>query len=430
MKQFKLSRNDFWILLLSLALGIIIWADGVREADPEQSRQLSIPLTVNGRTDAVLSNELPDSIEIILQAPGTFMQDVRSDSFTAVVNLDAAPLGASEQEVRVDVVDDAFSADWITSQNPRKVLIRLDTQETKSVPVLISVRGSAGQGFTIGDKVAEPASIELTGPSSRLNNIVEARTDLFLDAPFENISRVRQVTFYDVQGEPVSLGTAPIVTANETSVRVNVSIVELPGFKTIPIRPDIIGQENENYIKGSIEAIPPVVTVNGAPELLDALVSVQTTAIDIDGLREPRLFDVDVLLPDGISRVDQTKITVNVEIEPIIAARQFTLTPELVGLNRDEFSVRLDNTSIELTLSGPQETMNALTEGEIRLSADLSGLDSGRYEIVPEVGAPIQGIEVRSVQPQVLIVELVALNPTATPPTQDSEKSPSDQSDS
>lgn len=417
MKSLKMNRNDLWVLLLSLALSLLIWADGVRDADPEQSRQLSIPLEIKTPEDTVLTNEneLPNSIEIMLQAPGTFMQNIDSSSFTAVVEAEAALLGASEYEVRVNVVDEGFSADWITSQSPSRVPIMLDERMTKSVPVTIELRGAAAQGFEVGDKVAEPSTIELTGPSNRLDDIVDARADILIDSPLENVSRVRQVTFYDVQGELVSLSVPPAVTANETSVRINVSIVELPGFKTIPIRPDIVGQENENYVKGSITADPSVITVNGAPELLEQLVSVQTTAIDIAGLRDPRLFDVDVVLPDGVTRVDQTKITVNVEIEPIITSRQFTLRPEFVGLNQEEFVVRMDDTPINITLSGPQETMNGLSEDQIRVSADLSGLDSGIHEITPIVGAPIQGIEVRAKQPEALVVELVALNPTATP---------------
>ncbi len=415
MRRPNIDTNTVWILLLSLALGIIIWADGVRDSDPLDTRQFTLPLTVVDKTNAVVINSLPSLIQIDVEAPSTVLNAINPSVFDAVIDLTTADFGGSTVPVQVQYDTAVYPQLRIISRFPEETTVEIDQQIEKTIPVAVELRGSAAEGFSLEQSVANPSDVVLTGPSTRVNEIVEVRTDVFLDSPRDTVTRNRPLSFYDAQGNAVLLSREPIVNTSSTSVFVTIPVVERPGYKTVLVRPNLLGNPNDNFLRAGVEVNPILITINGAPELIADLVSVQTTEINIDGLRASQSYNVDVILPDGVERVRQDRIEVDVDILPIEEPRTFRLTPQTVGLDEAEFAAELEQETIEVVLFGPRELLNTISPEEIPVTLDMSGLEVGIHEIAVAVDVPIQDVTVSSVQPEVLVVELVSLRPTATP---------------
>ncbi|MEJ2747723.1 MAG: hypothetical protein P8183_07405, partial [Anaerolineae bacterium] len=67
-----------------------------------------------------------------------------------------------------------------------------------------------------------------------------------------------------------------------------------------------------------------------------------------------------------------------------------------------------DPQSVHVVLYGPLPALDALPDEEVRVTVDLFGLITGTYSIAPDVSFPDRGIELRSIQPSQVTVEITA----------------------
>ena len=61
--------------------------------------------------------------------------------------------------------------------------------------------------------------------------------------------------------------------------------------------------------------------------------------------------------------------------------------------------------SVDIVLSGPLPQLNALTENDVRVEVDASGLATGVQQLTPQVITP-EGITVQSVLPATVQIEV------------------------
>jgi YbbR domain-containing protein len=69
---------------------------------------------------------------------------------------------------------------------------------------------------------------------------------------------------------------------------------------------------------------------------------------------------------------------------------------------------------IDLILSGPLPLLDALKEGDVTISIDVTDLTLGTYQLEPKIEISISEIKVESVLPSTIEVTL-SYAPTATP---------------
>ena len=79
---------------------------------------------------------------------------------------------------------------------------------------------------------------------------------------------------------------------------------------------------------------------------------------------------------------------------------------------------------VRVVVFGPLPALDSLAEDEVRVTVDAFGLLTGTYNLEPVVSLPDRGIELRSVQPQLVTVIITAavtdtltqtVRPTPTP---------------
>jgi YbbR domain-containing protein len=152
---------------------------------------------------------------------------------------------------------------------------------------------------------------------------------------------------------------------------------------------------------------PSSVFVTGPPTQLEALTRVETERIDITGLTESVRLQVALDLPEGIRLDQDQEVFVDIEIEPRFDTANFRRDVEILGLDPELEVSDLDPENVRVTFFGPVLVLEALLESDIRITVDLFELEEGTYSVVPEVVFPAQrGIELRSIQPSIVTVEI------------------------
>lgn len=399
------------LFLLAFVLAVIIWANAVRQADPVTTMSLQLPLKIIPRPDGLVLTTPPDTALVTVSAPASVLRTLGPVDFTAIVDLSSAELG--QVETPVEILTTAAEAQ-IISVFPESVTLELDQQISRDVPVTVDVRGTVSRGHAASEAIIDPPTLRVTGPAGEVNRISEVRTTVFLDNTRETLIRTPRLLLYDAQGNVMSV-TASGLTLAPDQVTVTIPINELAGFVERTVSVNWIGEPAPGYrlLQVSV-AEPRTVLLTGPSETLSSLQVLETEPIDITGLKALTTFRVGLILPDGVSLVEQQDVEVKVDVEPILTSD--VLVRPLTTLNMGkELTATLSVNEVRVFLFGPLEVLDALAEEDVRATVDLFGLDVGTYALTPTINVPSQNIEIRSFQPTRVTVQITnTLTPTAT----------------
>lgn len=409
MKLLRSLAGNLATLGLAFVLAIVIWANAVREANPIETDSYQLPITRVVKPDGIVLNQPASTVQIVVSAPQSVLANLSPDVFQAVVDLTNVPFG-SGIEVPIQIqseVEDVRVVDFF----PATVVVDMDQQVTREIDVIVEVRGDVARGHEAGAATVEPSRIQVTGPASRVNQLSEARTTVFLEGTRETLVTNRRPLIYDARGNVVSSASAALqLSADE--VTITVPVAELSGVREKSITARWDGELPRGYRLLSVNVEPSTVFVTGSPNQLDALRVIETELLDITGLKTTETFRVGLMLPAGVELEQPQPILVEVVVEPIETSSIQSREVEIRGLGPN-LTATLSADTVRVFLFGPLEVVDSLLEDDVRVTLDLLGLDEGEYSLEPNVTVSVNNIALRSVQPAQITV-LISETVTAT----------------
>lgn len=415
MRLIKSLAANVATLSLALVLASLIWGIAVRASDPVNQLPLRLPVEVVGRPADSSVTITPDVVEIIVEGPASVLDGLNSSDFTAEVDLTSISSGQAVVPVQIRYNIESVQ---IAFQLPEEVTVQIERIVSRDIPVRAEVRGDAARGYILDEPFVDPAVITVTGSASRVEGLAEARVTVFLDNPQQDAIVTRRPVFYDRQGNIAGVNGLQL-SAEEVSVTVPVD--QLAGYAAKPIIVDWQGEPAPGYRLLDVRVEPDSVLLTGSPAQLDALSRVRTEPVDISGLRESVTLSVGLDLPQGLQLDDLQPIIVQIEIEPILTSSVISKRPELRALS-EGLTVTLDVDEVRVFLFGPLDKLDSLVEDDVRVTVDLFGLDVGTHRLEPDADVFVSDVEVRSIQPPQLTVNITdvvtvtnGITPTATP---------------
>jgi YbbR domain-containing protein len=214
--------------VFALALAALLWLTVAGEHLVE--RTLRVPLEFRN---------IPEQLEIVGDPPGTVDVRLRGSSallgrlepgeIVAVLDLAGARQGARLFHLRNEEVRSPYGVE-VAQVVPGTLALDLERSGRRVVPVVPPTEGDPAPGFVVGRITAEPATVEVLGPESRLRELSEAITEpVTVSASRE---RVRDVVTIGVADSAVRL-------AQPQSATVVVEILPAPverEFGGVPVR--------------------------------------------------------------------------------------------------------------------------------------------------------------------------------------------------
>lgn len=393
-------------LLLAAVLALFIWLTATQDQDPISGQFLQLGVDFVGQpADSILIQPQRFSVQVRLEGPESALRQLSPDVFEAFVDLSQVPFGENVL-TPIRITSSAEDVE-LTLVIPEEIEVLLEEEVSREIPVELDIRGSIARGHTQGEPLLEPASIVVSGPRSDVEDLDFALVTVFLGDPRETIVGRHSPVFYDAQGRVASTVDLALDTQD---VQVTVPIEQSAGFAEKLITVDWNGDPAYGHRLLNISVEPPSVLVEGAPEAVNALTSLQTEPIDITGLTESFIQQATLDLPEGITLDQNQEIFVSIGIEPILSTDTRRREVEILGLD-EELEATLTPDQVGVVLFGPLPMLDSLVAEDVRVTVDLFDLDSGRYSIEPQVDIPDRGIQVRSVQPSAISV---LVTPTLT----------------
>jgi YbbR domain-containing protein len=265
--------RNLWLKVLAVTLAALLWLTVAGEHIVERS--LRVPLEFrNIPTGLEIVGDPPATVDVRVRGPSGVLSRLDPGEVVVILDLQSARTGSRLFHLRTDEVQTPYGIE-VAQVVPATLSLELEKMNRRTVPVVPAVEGDPAPGFVVGRITAEPSTVQIEGPESRLNELGEATT------------------------EPVSVTGATKPVIDTVTVGVTDSAVRLRTPQNATVTIDIVPAPVERVVTGvpvrmrnvtaglRASAAPETVrvTIRGGREALEAVGSDGIEAsVDLAGL--------------------------------------------------------------------------------------------------------------------------------------------------
>lgn len=266
--------------------------------------------------------------------------------------------------------------------------VSLEDMETKQVKVTVDAEGIPAEGYSVGECIARPNVIEVTGGGSVIDRISSVRVTLNVNGASQNFSKMLEPTAYDKRGNRVISST---LSFSDTQVRVKAKLLQ---NKTIPVKAQIIGKPAKGYQYVGVDCLPEKIEIAGSERVL-ADISELVIPVDISGLTSTSAsleqeVEVRQYLSDKITIPEEyQRISIKITIEKLLRKKMQIKAGDikLQNVERKCVAEAYDKERIlEFTVEGRESVLNGLSGHDISAYADCAGLPVGIHKLTVKFG--------------------------------------------
>jgi YbbR domain-containing protein len=161
--------------VLAISLATLLWLTVAGEHVVERS--IRVPLEFRNIPEALeITGDPPNSVDVQLRGSSAVLGRLDPGEVVAVLDLTGGRPGSRLFHLRNDEVRAPFGVE-VAQVVPSTVSLELERSAKRVVPVIPAVQGDPAPGFVVGRRTAEPATVAVVGPESRIRKLSEATTE-------------------------------------------------------------------------------------------------------------------------------------------------------------------------------------------------------------------------------------------------------------
>jgi YbbR domain-containing protein len=369
-KTVNFFKKNWKAKLLSTVAAMIAWFIISLNQSSVVNYPNKIAIDFGGLKDNLVSVAADDNVQIKISVDPINLKDLKDSDFKASVDLTGLENGVYEKEIKVTTTSPKVQ---IISCNPRKTTVKIDTRETKAVPVRVKYDGTAADGYIVSDATAEPEQVNVVGPKSTIDTITEAVAPIKINGEKEGFEKISQLFVYDAQGDEIKF-----VKIEPETIKTKISITPAGDTKTVGIKVKTSGQIKDGYWINTITTEPQTVTISGSRTKLSQTQYVETEVIDLGNLSADKTYTAQLDVDNGIKVEDKySSIKVTIDIEESEQTRTVEITPKFKNVpSALNVTTNPQKVSVEVTTS-----KTSIEESDISLEIDLGSYGRGEHEV-------------------------------------------------
>lgn len=387
--------NNLSLKILSAVCAIIIWIIIVNVYDPSTSVTVSGVEVQLVNTESLTEKEYAydvvdgSKISVYISGPRSIVTDIKAKDIVATADLSNVTVFSDYVDIDVKVVKDGVSASSIEIA-PKTTAIRLkiENRVTKTFNIDTELVGTPADGYVIGGQQISPSSVKVTGTSSVVDSISSVKVSYDVSGATMNISDAAPIKLYDSQGTEI---VDDRIELSKTAVDIRVNVLMT---KTVPVTYKTKGTPADGYgVSGIDQAVTEAVIAGTEDALRDVnSIDVPDSAIDVSGLNADKIFHVRLssYLPGNITVMSEGVVNVTVRIYPV-SEREISVPVTGIVLSNlpQGYNISFgDVTAVNITVTGEQSVLTALTVTGIIPTIDLSGIKEGDNTLRLKVTLP------------------------------------------
>lgn len=305
-------------------------------------------------------------------------------------------IGSGESTLKLQVkslVAGATSYAVEISSTNTSVVVLFDTIETISVPITISGEGiSIEDGYVLVSTTQSLAEVELTGPTSELENIREVVATYTTTEPLTgSVVLEAPLSFLGSDDNEVEF---VYVTASASKLDVTLTVNK---YAELPITVNFINTP-ENFDESVLDYSfsPETLTVSGDAKTIDSLKEISVGTIDLSTFALDKVYEMEISLPSGIIQQDNIHIvTVSFDCSDM-ETKTLNISADNVVVENlpDNYQLTVESSRImNVTLCGPADVIESLAANSVIATIDVDDFSValGTQTITVSISVPSDG---------------------------------------
>lgn len=386
----------------ALAGAILIWLIITNYNDPVMTRTFTdIPVTVvnasyieaKGQSYKIQDNS--NTVSVTVKGNRSNVERLSASNITVVADMtQIISLETDPVMVPLNILVPGISSENVYS-SPRNISIELEDMVSDDF-VVTATTGTTrpDKGYEVGELVVTPETLTIRGPGSLVNIIERVTATVDVSHLRKDTDMKPQIKIYDRNGMEFTEAQMSYLTFNvdEKDILVHVALYRV--VNGVTVEAETSGEPASGYQVGKVTVTPSTVSVVGSEDALAALetngniitITSDTGLVNVEGASSDIEIRVDLskLLPEGISLAEDVSGTamVSVQILPYnsksisVATKNITADGLGAGMNC-VFGVN----RLEIKVLGADDVLERVTEQDIQMSVDLTGLAAGTHTV-------------------------------------------------
>lgn len=404
-RMFRWFVNNVGLMLLALLFGFGAWTLSTMQDDPIIEDNLSvrvIKLGENQLDSASWTGTLPVTVTVRVRAQRSTFNELNSAGLS--MSVDLSKMGVGTHIVPLTPTLPSAPVVILSSQ-PVTALVTIQRLVQVKMPVRISVIGTPALGFRGGTPTSIPLQVTITATADVISRVVSANAVVSVDGARSSVEAEVRAYARDNDGEIV-----PGAQVFPSSVSVRVPMEQLSNYRDMAVLVKRSGQPADGYAVTDVSVDPVIVTIYGPVDAVQATKGyIETLEVDINNAKSDIDEQVGLDVPAGVSLVSekQTSVHIHIGVQPLRGTRTVKRAPVLIGLG-STFTSTVSPDTVDILLNGPLPSLNNLTDNDVIVELDATGLIVGVHQLTPIVRVP-EGITAQSVLPATVQVELMPM---------------------
>lgn len=393
----RLFRNNRFCLIFSLIAAIVIWFSVSVAYSPTVTQVLNdvpvnVPLENTSFSNLKAFGNDTSMVQVTIQGKKYITGTADSSDVIVTANIGSI-VGAGTYTLELTARKATGAGDFdVLAISPSTIVVRLDYEATETFDLSVEAPGisASSDDLTLTRHLSDSTKnqVSVTGPKSEVSKI--ARVTAYC-ATEETISKSTafsaSIRCYDAADNILEL---PYSTINYSDVDVLVSVEK---HKSVPLTVNIINGPGElpDYqifeISGENQTKVSEITVQGTPEVVDAMTSLSLGTVDFSQIKSTNNYTYEFLLPvtDEISFPEYNAIT-ELRFEVRFSIKKlYTKTLEIPAASIRFKGLPAENSAVSqsavkgLTVVSATPEIQKLTVANVVATVDCSGLSAGSY---------------------------------------------------
>ena len=398
--------KDIPLILMCILLAFFIWIFATMTTDPTEEGRFSQTVTIETvglEEGMIITNGLPYTVSINLRAPNSVWRRIALERIQAKAIIDVTGLEPGVHQVPI-TIQIGIKPIQIVSYTPNTATVTIEKYETRKFDLVVEESGDIPTAFRAETPVLSQNEVNISGTVSQLDTIARVAVNLERNNNTETIEETLSVVAYTEDGKVVR-----DVTISPERVKVTQEIKMRGGYRILSVKLSVKGEISSGYRVDNLSVDPGFVTVYSADkELLNSLNSfIETETILLNEINATTNRKVGLNVPEGITLVGDSTVTVNIEISAIEGTSSFGQIPiSMIGLE-DGLEAVISPLDIDVYLVGPIVTLADIEPDDIHAVIELQDLGEGSYQIAPKVEvSATDTVTVQSIQPATIEVQI------------------------
>jgi len=380
----KLLKNEKLVKILAFIVALL-FVISTRYDPSDFTDRFAVPISdyplrVYADPDyEIVDSIIPDTVDLLLSGDRTQVELAQTmANYEVYADLRGLTEGTHQVELRYENINPRVSV----TINPSIIIVTLDrlVEELRQVRADFMNEELVPDYYNLETPALSVNTVRISGAQGIVSEIASVRALI-------DVSDIDALTAYEA---PVvafdSLGNRLDVDITPATVTASVEVTT--NSKTVPLEISVTGNPPEGYSISEIIVDLEEIELFGARSALDSIKSLPIS-IDLYQLNEDDETWIDLEAPDDIQMSeDSVKVSVVYEETTTRTFDEVTIRRRNLEAGYVIAPINPEDNIVDVTLRGAPKVLDQITETDIDVFIDLTGLVVGEHEVLIEIEIP------------------------------------------